>query len=515
MNLKLIPLGSHQGVHKLGVVYCTIGGIDEKYASIFENIFVIQLHNVVDYKQFGNKQIFTTLINQIKTLQTDGIIINIGNLKRKINFVLSHILGDNAGLHAIFGLTTSFNSNYSCRICLTDTTTRQTQISEDANLLRSVINYAQDVKDKKHGIIEECIFHSIENFHFIRNISIDVMHDLFEGVCRYDLGHLLYTLINKENLFSLETLNKNRIRSFDYGSNPSINVLPLINVDAINKKYIIYSAAEMACFWQNLGLIIGDLVPKKNKTWQLYITLRKMITIIMAQEVTVKNINLLKALTSKHHKLYIKLFNDTLKPKHHFLLHYPHIMQEFGPLKQMSCIRFEAKHKVLKEVAKSVTSRKNPAYTLALKHQLQLNYRFILCKGFEKPLQCGVTLYRNLTDVEFYTDFKNILSSDSFNNCESISWVKVNGTFYKPNMIILIDKNYKFAKIEYILKNDLCDLFFICKELKTLRYCTHVWAYEVIESQVWNFVSQSKLNTYNVYNIHVSVEGKKYIPVWP
>jgi len=82
-------------------------------------------------------------------------------------------------------------------------------------------------------------------------------------------------------------------------------------------------------------------------------------------------------------------------------------------------------------------------------------------------------------------------------------------------MIVLIDKNYKFAKIEYILKNDLCDLFFLCKELKTLRFCTHVYAYEVIESQVWNFVSQSKLTTYNVYNIHVSAEGKKYIPVWP
>jgi len=120
------PLGSHRGVHKLGAVYCTIGGIDEKYASSLENIFLIQLHNVVDYK-FGNKQIFTTLINQIKKLQTDGIIINIGNLKRKINFVLSHILGDNAGLHDIFGLTTSFNSNYSCRICLIDTRTRQTR----------------------------------------------------------------------------------------------------------------------------------------------------------------------------------------------------------------------------------------------------------------------------------------------------------------------------------------------------------------------------------------------------
>lgn len=262
--------------------------------------------------------------------------------------MLSHILGDNAGIHAILGLTTSFNSNYSCRICLMDTITRKKQTSEDANLLRNMTNYVLDVVDQKHGIIEECVFHSIENFHIIKNISVDVMHDLFEGVCRYDFGHLLYMLINKKKLFSLEILN-DRIRFLDYGTNPSINKPLLINIDAINKKYIIYSAAEMACFSQYLGLIIGDLVPKKNKTWQLYIILRKIIFIIKAEEVTDENISLLEKLTSKHYKLYIKLFNDTLKPKHHFLLHYPRVMRQFGPLKQMSSIRLKQNTKYLKK----------------------------------------------------------------------------------------------------------------------------------------------------------------------
>jgi len=45
-----------------------------------------------------------------------------------------------------------------------------------------------------------------------------------------------------------------------------------------------------------------------------------MLPIIMAQEVTDENISLLRKLTSEHHKLYINLFDDTLKPKHHLLL---------------------------------------------------------------------------------------------------------------------------------------------------------------------------------------------------
>lgn len=85
------------------------------------------------------------------------------------------------------------------------------------------------------------------------------MHDLYEGICRYNLGQLLNRLINKDKLFSLERLN-NRIYSFDYGDNHSTNIPPIININALKNKYIIYSAAEMACLWQYLGLIIDDLI---------------------------------------------------------------------------------------------------------------------------------------------------------------------------------------------------------------------------------------------------------------
>lgn len=104
---------------------------------------------------------------------------------------------------------------------------------------------------------------------------------------------MLNRFINKDNLFPLETLN-NRIYSFYYGNNHSTNISPLINLDTLKKRYIIYSA-EMACLWQYLGLKIGNLIPKRNKTWKLYIVLRKTMSIIMVQEVTDENINLLKS----------------------------------------------------------------------------------------------------------------------------------------------------------------------------------------------------------------------------
>lgn len=50
------------------------------------------------------------------------------------------------------------------------------------------------------------------------------------------------------------------------------------------------------------------------------------------------------------------IFKEGLKPKLHFLTHYPRIMMEMCPLKHVSCMRFEAKHKEIKQSAKVVTS---------------------------------------------------------------------------------------------------------------------------------------------------------------
>jgi len=56
------PLGSHKGIHKLSTVYCTIACIPEEYSSRLENIFLFQLHHLVDHKRLGNKKIFRKVI---------------------------------------------------------------------------------------------------------------------------------------------------------------------------------------------------------------------------------------------------------------------------------------------------------------------------------------------------------------------------------------------------------------------------------------------------------------------
>lgn len=60
--------------------------------------------------------------------------------------------------------------------------------TEDKNSLRNKVNYYENVAQndlKQTGISENSIFNSINSFHVVDNFSVDIMHDIFEGVANY------------------------------------------------------------------------------------------------------------------------------------------------------------------------------------------------------------------------------------------------------------------------------------------------------------------------------------------
>jgi len=38
------------------------------------------------------------------------------------------------------------------------------------------------------GIKETCAFNILQSFHAVENYSVDIMHDLLEGVCVYEVS---------------------------------------------------------------------------------------------------------------------------------------------------------------------------------------------------------------------------------------------------------------------------------------------------------------------------------------
>lgn len=234
----------------------------------------------------------------------------------------------------------------------------------------------------------------------------------------------------------------------------------------------------------------------------------------MAPMFTTETCKLLETLISEHHELYMCLFQEPLKPKHHYLIHYPRIMMKMGPLKYVSCLRFEAKHKEIKQNAKLVTSRQNPPYTLSLKHQLGMTYRFMRNKDFDNRFSKGIGLETDLTQLDNYHSLKNTLPEKINNDFFPISWFQIHGTVYKPSMIIDIttDNTSLFGQIQYILMNADETIYYVYQELKTEAFLPHVHAFEVIKTRTWGCIAHVNLSSIVPNSIHCMADGKYYVP---
>lgn len=219
------PLGSHKGKGKCGALYGVISILPPEYQSKLENNFLFMLLNTRERSIFTNKLVFSKVNDEINLLQTKRITISHPSGNKQICFVLRVIRGDNYGLLSLFGLNESFRSTFFCRFCLTKfENINSTFMATDCEL-RTIKNYNEhlaEMNPKKSGVKDDCTFNNIISFHFIDNFFVDVMHDVLEGIYRYDVALILRHLIYNLKLITLVELNQ-RIMSFSYGKSGNIN----------------------------------------------------------------------------------------------------------------------------------------------------------------------------------------------------------------------------------------------------------------------------------------------------
>lgn len=94
-----------------------------------------------------------------------------------------------------------------------------------------------------------------------------------------------------------------------------------------------------------LPLIVGSLIPEGDSAWQVLLTLKDIVELVVAPVHTIETVAYLDFKISAHRDRLLAVFpEESLTPKHHFLEHYPALIQEYGPLVGVWTIRFEAKH---------------------------------------------------------------------------------------------------------------------------------------------------------------------------
>lgn len=511
------PLGSHAGSQKLGAVYVSLSCLPPELSSSLNNIFLASLFKSDDKKYYGNRIIFYNLITELNYLEETGITITIKNVSHQIYFSLGLILGDNLGLHSILGFSENFIARYPCRFCKCSKTECHSQLKQNDNCLRNLNNYNADVitnDSSLTGIKEMCTWNDVHSFSVVNNFSVDIMHDLLEGVFKYDLALILNHLIYYSKYISLENLN-NRIETFNYGPVDIRNRPTLITEDNLKRqKTIKMTASEMLCFSKYLGLIIGDLIPSSSQAWSLYLLLKQILDITLSKSVRPGDAILLKTLISDHHELYLKLFNVHLKPKHHHMVHYPFIIEKSGPLSLFWSMRFEAKHKELKDTANSITSRKNIVYTLSLKQQLQLAFILSSPKSdvYTIPIKIGKIIKLPQHKLKMYntkTQFVSIPFNCISDKSMFVTWVNIKGTMYNTkNMSIIINVSDEdnllptFGLIKSIFITDNNKPYAIVKLFITNYFDEHYQAFNVSFNHVTDFSCVSLEDIGNINPTH-------------
>lgn len=207
------PLGSHSSIDEIGVIYYKITSLPPEYSSMLENIFLASINRTIDRTDTlvntSLQEVLQPLINELLDLEKKGIDININGCLVRVYFTVVLICGDNLGLHTLFGLHESFNSNHYCRFCRETKKVMQKQVNENVNSLRSEENYNQDLMDNSHGIKQPCIFNQLASFKVTQNVYGDIMHDLFEGIWRYEVPMLIDHLIrSNSSVLNLKYINE-------------------------------------------------------------------------------------------------------------------------------------------------------------------------------------------------------------------------------------------------------------------------------------------------------------------
>lgn len=133
--------------------------------------------------------------------------------------------------------------------------------------------------------------------------------------------------------------------------------------------------------------MIGHDIPEGDQAWEILMLLKDILELVMSSHFTDELLHFLDCKISEHRELLQETFpNYKLRPKHHFIEHYPQMIKIFGPLVDVWMMRFEGKHKFFQKVVHDTRNFKNVAHTLAVRHQKMMAFHLDSSTFFKPPL---------------------------------------------------------------------------------------------------------------------------------
>ena len=124
----------------------------------------------------------------------------------------------------MFNLKQNFIGQNICDMCNANTDSIQSKFRESMFERKTKEMYSQKIREISkdpskcitYGIHGPCALNELKFFHTSNNYSLDIMHDIYEGVVPYELCLILKIFIYEKKFFTLNFLNE-RILLFNYG----------------------------------------------------------------------------------------------------------------------------------------------------------------------------------------------------------------------------------------------------------------------------------------------------------
>lgn len=470
------PLKTKAGVHKVTGIYCHIRNLPAEYNSRLDNMHLVAICNVQDFKQADASfdDVLKLIVNDIQTLQTNGI--DIGDNKN-LKGTLINICADNLGANEVFGFVKSFNTDGFCRICSVSKKVSETQVKEDPELIRKKDDYMDYVQiaanggntKESKGIVHYCLFNDIEYFHILDNYSIDIMHDALEGIIYVFIRFFLNIIIDRKILKPDEI--SDMIRDFNYGLLGKRNKPSKV---IFTKRNFNQNATQSYNIMLNMPFIFYNQKNDLEDIWPIMEQLLQILQIIFSSKISENDLVRLDGLTTKFLSDLVQN-GVKLTPKLHNLIHYVRVLRLMGPLIHMWAMRVEAKHKFFTEIAKSTNNFKNIAKTLASRHQQLAALKTDLFLDKIIP-SVQKKKFINTPEYEKYQS-SNIFPSDfNFNECDSLEFLKINGNEYRKKLMLLIDGSV--LQIKSILSTKL-GYSLVCSNFKINEFNAHLNSIDV------------------------------------
>lgn len=133
--------------------------------------------------------------------------------------------------------------------------------------------------------------------------------------------------IKKRHWLTYSVLNR-RIKQFKYKSTDALTKPCAVNSEV---SKLSGQAVQNWNFLRLLPVLIGDKVENsEDEVWQLTLQLKDIVDLICAQKISSSQVAYLDILIQEYLELRKSLFPESpLKPKHHFLRHYPALILKF------------------------------------------------------------------------------------------------------------------------------------------------------------------------------------------